>query len=92
VGHDGPVTSVRLEQAREGVEDYEYLYLLRQLVARAKAAGKDTSQGEKALELAAKLVDMPSAGGRYSTKILLDPDAVFELRQAVATAIERLSQ
>ena len=90
IGHDGPVTSVRLEQAREGVEDYEYLYLLRQLVAKARAVGKDASHGEGALELAGKLVDMPSAGGRYSTKILLDPDAVFEARRAVAQAIERL--
>ncbi|MBN2294323.1 MAG: DUF4091 domain-containing protein, partial [Pirellulales bacterium] len=26
IGHDGVVSSIRLEQAREGVEDYEYLY------------------------------------------------------------------
>ena len=90
IGHDGPVSSVRLEQAREGVEDYEYLYLLRSLVAKAKAAGRDASQGEQALELAAKLVDMPSVGGRYSTKILPKPEAVFEFRAAVATAIEKL--
>ncbi len=25
IGHAGPVSSIRLEQAREGVEDYEYL-------------------------------------------------------------------
>ena len=47
VGYDGPLSSIRLEQAREGVEDYEYLYLLRQLVQKAKAAGKDVAAGER---------------------------------------------
>ena len=91
IGHDGPVSSVRLDQAREGVEDYEYLYLLRSLVARAKAAGRGLGTGEDALALAAKLVDIPNAGGRYSTKILPDPDAVLRVKEAVAKAIESLS-
>ena len=47
IGHDGPVSSVRLEQAREGCEDYEYLYLLRDLTAKARAAGKDTAAGRR---------------------------------------------
>lgn len=90
IGHDGPVSSVRLEQAREGVEDYEYLYLLRELIAKAKAAGKDTTDAEKALALANRLVDIPNAGGRFSTKILPNPDAVLETKEALATAIEAL--
>ncbi len=90
IGYDGPVSSVRLEQAREGVEDYEYLYLLRSLVKRAKAAGRDASAGERALAEAAKLVEIPNAGGRYSTKILPDPDAVLRVKEAVAKAIEAL--
>ncbi len=84
------ISSVRLEQAREGVEDYEYLYILRDLVAQGKAAGRDVSQGEKALALADALVEIPNAGGRYSTKILPNPDAVLEVKQAVAEAIEAL--
>lgn len=90
VGRDGPVTSVRLENAREGVEDYEYLYLLRDLVARSREAGVDVAEGEAALELAAHLVDMPSAGGRYSTQILPDPHAVMRVKEAAAQAIETL--
>ena len=90
VGHDGPVSSVRLEQAREGVEDYEYLYLLRALVAQARAAGKDTSGAEKALAAADDLVEIPNAGGRYSSRILPDPDAVLRVKEAVARAIEGL--
>ncbi len=90
VGREGPVSSVRLEQAREGVEDYEYLYLLRHLVMRAKAAGKDVTQAEEALAQAGDLVTIPNAGGRYSTKILPNPDAVLEVKEAVARAIEGL--
>ena len=92
IGNKGPVPSIRMEQAREGVEDYEYLYRLRELVNKAKAAGKDASVGEKALQAANAIVGMPSAGGRYSTKILPDPDVVFRAKEQVARAIEILSK
>ena len=36
------------------------------------------------------LVEIPNAGGRYSTKILSDPEAVFRTRDHVARAIEEL--
>ncbi len=91
VGVDGPVSSIRLENAREGVEDYEYLYLLRELIARGREAGLDVAAGEAALARAGQLVDMPSAGGRYSTAILPDPDALLRAKEAVARAIEALS-
>lgn len=90
VGQDGPVSSIRLEQAREGVEDFEYLTMLRALADRAKAAGQDTAAAEKALARAAELVAIPNAGGRYSSKILPNPEAVFTVRRAVAEAIQRL--
>jgi len=92
IRHDGLVSSIRLEQAREGVEDYEYLYLLKQLVLKAKAASRDASQGERALALAAELVEIPNAGGRYSTKILPDPDALYRMRRQLAEAIEAMGK
>ncbi|NOX56853.1 MAG: DUF4091 domain-containing protein [Planctomycetes bacterium] len=90
IGWDGPVPSIRLAQAREGVEDYEYLHLLRTLIQKARAAEQDVSQAEAALKQANRLVSIPNAGGRYSTRILPDPDAVFRVRHAVAVAIEKL--
>jgi hypothetical protein len=92
VGHAGPVSSIRFEQAREGVEDYEYLRLLQDRMTKAKAAGKDVAQAERALDAAARLVPIPNAGGRYSTKILPDPNAVYEVREAVGKAIEQLAR
>ncbi len=86
-GIKAPVSSIRLEQAREGVEDYEYLYLLKEL-ARAKNDADAARLGEEAAEL----VRIPNAGGRYSTKILPEPAKVFELRSKLADAIERLGR
>ncbi len=87
-----PVSSVRLEQAREGLEDYEYLHLLRELVARRKAAGKDARAGEEALEAASGLVSSPCEIGRWSTRLLPDPDRVPAVREALARAIESLGR
>ncbi|MFW6161703.1 MAG: glycoside hydrolase domain-containing protein [Planctomycetota bacterium] len=92
IGHDGPVPSIRLAQAREGVEDYEYLRLLDQLIAKAKAAGLDTIPARRVRDQAETLIDIPNAGGRYSTRILPDPALVDQHREAVARAIERLSR
>jgi len=89
-GHRGPVSSMRLEQARDGVEDYEYLYLLRERINRAKARGAEITRAVQALHRAAGLVSIPNAGGRYSTRILPEPQRVYEIRQALASAIVEL--
>ncbi|NQT53796.1 DUF4091 domain-containing protein, partial [bacterium] len=91
VGVDGPVSSVRLEQAREGAEDYEYFVLLDGLLAKAKARGLDVAAAEAARKDALALVEIPNKGGRYSTTILPDPDVVPRLRTALAKAIVELS-
>jgi hypothetical protein len=90
IGHDGPVASLRSEQAREGAEDYEYLWLLRDYMAKAKDAGIRTTQGEAALARAESLVSIPNAGGKMSSQILPDPDAVLAAREELASAIEAL--
>jgi hypothetical protein len=90
-GHRGIVSSIRCEQAREGVEDYEYLYLLASLVKQAEAAGRDASLGRQALAQADSLAPLPNPGGRYSSKVLPDPDAVFAVKRGLAEAIEKLS-
>ena len=92
VGVDGPVSTIRLAQAREGVEDYEYFVLLDALIARAKTQGFSTRRAERALAAALDLVPIPNAGGRYSTRILPDPTVVARHRAAVADAIESLGR
>lgn len=85
VDHPEPVPSVRLVAVREGVEDYEYLHLLKQL-----AAERDSKEARRVLEQVSELVEIPNAGGRYSSKILPDPGEVLEVKKQVARAIERL--
>ena len=82
-----PVTSLRLEAARDGVEDYEYLqktkFLLR---ARDK---RRAAEARSIMEEAEKLIGMPSAGGRFSTRILPDPDALYILRLRMGNLISQ---
>jgi hypothetical protein len=88
VSHGRLVSSIRLEQAREGVEDYEYLHLLRQHIEDKGTKGEDVALAEAVLRQAAKLVEIPNAGGRYSSEILPDPTAIYRVRRAIADVLE----
>jgi len=86
-GTNGPVSTIRLEQVREGLEDYEALAMLSEL---AKKAGKRNGAGERALAMARDLVTIPNAGGLRSTEILPDPDKIPKIRKAVNAAIANM--
>ncbi len=86
------VSSIRFEQAREGVEDFEYFYMLSNLIDKAKKGGKDVSKAEAALDEARSMVECPSPIGRYSSKILPNPYRIYEIRRQVADAIESLGE
>jgi hypothetical protein len=80
----GPVNSVRWEILREGLEDYEYLWLLERAV-------KSATKGKKALAgEGRKLLDLPASlfvSGREYTK---DPRVILEYRKKIAEALEGL--
>ncbi len=65
-GTDGPISSVRWEATREGAEDYKYLLLLRQAIARAGEAGKTeaakTAQGALDAAVQATLAQAGDSG------------------------------
>lgn len=86
---DGPVPSIRLEVLRDGVEDYEYLALLSQLVQQIKAAGRAESSIlasiEQLLAVHQSLVTSP----REYTR---DSKALLEMRAAIAEMILKLQQ
>ncbi len=82
---DAPVSSIRLEMLREGIEDYETLYLLRALLAkhRAKLSASEAVRYERLLEVPPSITtDMTT----FST----DPTAIYTHRREVAEAIEQL--
>ncbi|MBM4155018.1 MAG: DUF4091 domain-containing protein [Lentisphaerae bacterium] len=89
-GRIEPVPSIRSEQAGEGSEDYEYLHMLRERIEAAARAGRATGDAVRVLAAAQDLVSIPNSGGRYSTRFLSDPDAVFRVKEEVARAIEAL--
>jgi len=75
-GPDGPLTTIRLENIRDGIEDYEYLWLLDSL-----SAGRDQLAARVPEEL---LTDLT----HYSE----DPSVLGAWRESVAGAIETLAK
>ncbi len=93
-GPDGPVDSIRLEVLRDGIEDYEYLYLLQQLVTRVKgtpnAMADAATQGlvahaEQLLAIDPKLIQSMRSYSQQAT-------VLEENRTAIAELIEQLQK
>ncbi|MBP5673714.1 MAG: DUF4091 domain-containing protein [Victivallales bacterium] len=83
-----PVTSIRLEAARDGVEDYEFLQMVKRYYL-ARENSRRSNEARSLLQEAEKLIGMPSAGGRFSTKILPDPDSLYLLRMQMGDFLEK---
>ncbi|MFO8012423.1 MAG: DUF6067 family protein [Phycisphaerae bacterium] len=82
---EGPVDSLRWEMLRDGLEDYEYLAILRRLLAEK---GKGLSAGARARYGA--LLAVPEAISKDMTHFTADPGPIEARRTEVAEAIEAL--
>jgi hypothetical protein len=82
---DGPVSCIRWEMLRDGVEDADYLHLL-DVAIRANRVGAD----EAVLRQARALLDVPPGITRSAKEFSLDSSPIYERRAAVAAMIERL--
>jgi hypothetical protein len=82
-----PVSSIRWEMLREGVEDYEYLWLLRDLIGR-KAASLTADERARY----ESLLKVPTSITRDMTTFTTDPRPVYARRAAIAAAIEELGK
>jgi len=84
---DGPVDSIRWEMLRDGLEDYEYLVILRRLLAE---------KGERLpTEVRARceaLLEVPEAISHDMTHFTADPAPIEARRAAIAEAIEALGK
>ncbi len=82
---DPPVSSIRLEMLREGVEDYEMLHLLRTLLAKH-------GEGRPADERARYewLLEVPPEITADMTTFTTSPEPIHARRAEIAAAIERL--
>ena len=90
VGHDRAVPTIRLAQAREGVEDYSLLGLLTTRIEEARAAGLQIADAEAAFQEIASLVSIPGPSGRWSTELLPSPEALYAARKKAGDAVERI--
>jgi hypothetical protein len=83
---DGPVDSIRWEMLRDGIEDYEYLAILKKLLE----AKKDKIAAGRRQEYAV-LLDVPQDITRDMTTFTKDPAPIEARRDRVARAIVQLS-
>ena len=90
-GENGPVTSIRLEATRDGMEDYEYLYLLDQKIKEAEAKGVDAS-GKALADNARKLLTIDSSIVLAMDDYAKDPQILYKRREDIAGAIEGLTK
>jgi len=84
---DGPVDSIRLEMLRDGIEDYEYLVILRGLL---ESRGRKLPADGRAKYAA--LLEVPADITKDMTTFTKDPAPLERRRDAVARAIEALSK
>jgi hypothetical protein len=88
-GPEGPVPSMRLEILRDGIEDYEYLARLQELIEAAKArGGADSSVLEQAQRLSAIDPSLVESLRDYAS----DPEILLAQRRAIARMIEQLQR
>jgi hypothetical protein len=84
---DGPVDSIRWEMLRDGIEDYEYLAMLKRAIAekRAALAAAQVSEFES-------LLQVPEGITRGMTEFTTDPAPIETRRNEIARAIEKLAR
>ena len=87
-GEDGPMGSLRWSAMRDGLQDYEYLWVLEQRLADLKAGLGDDgwwlNPRQRPEELCRRVVQ---SFHRYNA----DPEAVLEARRLIAAEIEALT-
>ncbi len=82
----GPVESIRWEMLRDGIEDYEYLTILRALLDE-----RGTRLPEEERLRYRALLKVPRAIAASMTRFTRTPDPIDRHRDAVARAIEAMS-
>jgi hypothetical protein len=81
-----PINSLRWENLRDGLEDYEYFWLLQQAIHRAKA----DSAKAKLVEEAQSLLEIPSEISQDLTHFSTDPRLLLRHRDRLAQMLEQI--
>jgi hypothetical protein len=80
--------SLRLENLRDGLEDYEYLAMLEKLVAENKKNNRNSTLVKEAEKLLKVPANVAVAAGDYSS----EPENLLKYRKQIASMIERLKK
>ena len=81
-----PVSSLRLESLRDGIEDYEYLAMLQRALEKNKKLPKDKRRAYEAL------LEVPPEISRSMTDFARDPAPIEQRRDAIAHALAELNR
>jgi hypothetical protein len=88
VGPDGtPLPTIRLENFRDGLEDYAYVRLLEAAIAKVSASPELRAQKSKWLAQAKALLEVPAEVLKNKTEFTHDPAAVYRWRARLGEAI-----
>ncbi len=90
-GEKGPVTSIRLEVTRDGLEDYEYLYLLEQRIKEIETKGRG-STNSAILAKAKRLLNIDSSIVESMSDYTKDAETIYNRRRDIAETIEALDK
>lgn len=81
---DDPVSSIRFEMLRDGIEDYEYFVMLKSLLAKKKWMFPWTRAKYE------KLLEVPADVSKSMTEFTINPATYEKHREKLAAAIEAL--
>jgi succinate dehydrogenase flavin-adding protein (antitoxin of CptAB toxin-antitoxin module) len=84
---DGPVETIRLEMLRDGIEDYEYLAILKRLLK--DKANKLTAEQHREYS---ELLEVPDNIIKKLTNFTKDPAPIEAQREKIARAIAKLGK
>ncbi len=88
----GPISSTRWENLRDGMEDYEYLWMLKQRVDQLSALGNKSAQLDRELARARQLLAVPPDISVDTTRFTSSPRPIMRRRAQIAQMIERLDR
>ncbi len=85
---DDPINSIRWENLRDGMEDYEYFWLLEKQIQRAEKKHPNNHL----LDEAKKLLIIPEDISANLTNFTTDPRPILQYRERIARMIEDLQK
>ena len=95
-GPEGPLSSIRFENIRDGIEDWESHYVLRDyleaLQARVKREPSLRAKAQPMVEKAEAILAVPEAVCKDFANWTWEPEVLLEARQALGDTIEEMTK